>query len=118
MPTHSRVAEAREVLGDRIGLATFSPTAVALGRDLTNIEHAVESGFISPSDDGKKELATLRASLKTLMKSVEKKADDPAQFTKAVRKELSDVKAIRAKLKQWTLRRWKNFWRVKPAPRW
>jgi len=109
VPTHSRRAEAKEVLGTRTtGLQVHSPTRLALAQDLAILDKAMEMGFINPGPVAKKEYANIRNSLKSVKEETFSAADS-ANLVKLVRKELKAVKPIRNQLKEWSKRHWKKF---------
>ena len=128
IPTHSRVAEAKEVLGERTtGLDVHSPTLLALSQDQVILERAIESGFIKPKPAAKKNMTLIRFRTKSLVKLINNDwhggkpptadqlmpvppvATDPVKVITLIRKELKAVKPIRAQLKEWSKKNWKKF---------
>lgn len=109
VPTHSRRAEAKEVLGTRTtGLQVHSPTRLALAQDIAILEKAMEAGFIVPGPVAKKEFNNIKNSLKKVKEETFSAADSQ-NLVKVARKELKAVKPIRAQLKDWSKRHWKKF---------
>jgi hypothetical protein len=125
MPTHSRRAEAKEVLGNRTtSQMVHSPTVLALSQDLAILERAVESGFIKLTGPAKKDLVFLSSKTKALRKAVNKDwgikeggdgklswspTENPGKTVVLIRKELKAVKPLRAQLKEWSRKYWKKL---------
>ncbi len=121
-PTHSRRAEAKEVLGNRTtSQMVHSPTLTALSQDLSILNRAVESQFIKPRPAAKKDLDYMSARVKSLRKALNAEwgvkdgdsapptATDPAKVIPLIRKELKAVKPLRAQLKEWSRKYWKKL---------
>lgn len=122
VPTHSRRAEAKEVLGNRTtSQMVHSPTLLALSQDLSILNRAVENQFIKPGPMAKKDLDYMTSRAKNLRKTLNAEwgvkdgdtapltATDPAKVVPLIRKELKSVKPLRAQLKDWSRKFWKKL---------
>ena len=108
VPTHSRQAEAKEVLGERTtGLEVHSPTLLALNQDLAILDKAVESGFIKLSAGAKKDFNYIHVLAKKVPGATE--TSDTAKLVAMIRKELKAVKPVRTSLKEWSKKNWKKL---------
>jgi hypothetical protein len=103
----ARKAEAKEVLGGQLSVEVPSPTLLALSQDLLIVQKAVDNGTIKLTAAAKKDFDFLRAQAKKLTSA--DISTEPEKVVRLVRQELKAVKPLRAQLKYWTRKYWKDL---------